>query len=196
LAFAAGGFGGGINDFFGNFNGRSDFAATVVWTLQNFGLGNQALMRERRSQYAQATFRQASVEAQVAAQVASAFSVAFAHRQALAAAQREVADARESYRLNDDRVRRFPDQGRPIELLQAIQALAVARRDYLQVVSDYNRAQFHLFTALGHPPLCAFNQAERLPTTEPVVPAPPPGEAQVLPALRPTVASGNGTGGH
>ena len=160
LAYAAGGFGGGTNDFFGDFGPRSDFSASVVWQLQNFGLGNHALTRERRSQYAQAVFRQTSIEARVAAQVVAAFRTAFARRQELAAARREVEAARESYRLNEERVRRAPEQGRPIELLQAIQALAQARLDLLLVTADYNRSQFRLFVALGRPPACALDRAD------------------------------------
>lgn len=173
LAYAAGGFGGGINESFSDFNGRSDFTAVAVWQLQNFGLGNQALTRERRSQYAQATFHQASLEARIAAQVVSAFSVAYARRQELAASQREVAAARESYRLNEDRIRNAPALGRPIELLQAIQSLAQARLDYLKVVTDYNRAQFRLYTALGSPPLCALEGAAVVPISEPTTPPRP-----------------------
>jgi outer membrane protein TolC len=146
---------------------------TAVWQLQNFGLGNRALIQERRSQYAQSTFRQASIEARVASQVVSSFRVAFARRQELDASQREVAAARESYRLNEERIRRAPEQGRPIELLQAIQALAQARLDYLVVVADYNRAQFRLYTAVGNPPLCALGQAAAIATTEPTTPPNP-----------------------
>jgi outer membrane protein TolC len=173
LAYAAGGFGGGRNDFLGNFDGRSDFSAMAVWQLRNFGLGDRALQRERHSQYAQAAFRQAAIEATVASQVVAAFSVAFARRRELAAAQRAVAAARESYRLNEERIRRAPEQGRPIELLQAIQALARARQDYLQVVADYNRAQFRLYTALGNPPLCALNSAAQVAVSEPTAPPTP-----------------------
>lgn len=191
LDYAAGGFGGGENEFFGAFKGRSDFAATALWQLQNFGLGNLALTRERHAQYAQATFRQGAIEAQVAAQVVTAFSVAFAQRQELAVAQREVVAARESFRLNEDRIRRAPEQGRPIELLQAIQALAQARHDYLRVVSEYNRAQFRLYTALGNPSLCALDSMATIPISEPTVPPKPaPDEQLPQPRTIPLPAAG------
>ncbi len=183
LAYAAGGFGGGENEFFGAFKGRSDFAATAMWQLHNFGLGNLALTRERYAQYAQATFRQSAIEAEVAAQVVSSFSIAFAQRQELEIAQREVNAARESFRLNEDRIRRAPEQGRPIELLQAIQALAQARQDYLRVVSEYNRAQFRLYTALGNPPLCALDSTVTVPISESTVP-PKPAPVEQLPQPR------------
>jgi outer membrane protein TolC len=170
LEYAAGGFGGGQDEFFGDFDGRGDVAATAVWQFQNFGLGNLALMRERRAQYNETALRQAGLEARVAAQVVAAFSEAFARRRQLGISQREVAAARDSYQLNERRIRQAPEQARPIELLQAIQALFQARQDYLQVVLDYNRAQFRLYTALGNPPLCALPSAAALPVTEPTVP--------------------------
>jgi outer membrane protein TolC len=173
LSYAAGGFGGGLNSYFGDFDGRHDFAVTAFWELKNFGLGNLAMTRERLAQYAQTQFRQAQIEARVAAEVVAAFRVAYFRRQQLAAAQRAVEAARRSYQLNEARTRRAPEQGLPIELLQAIQALYNARRQYLQVVADYNRAQFQLYTALGSPPLCALDSAVRLPTTESTVPAGP-----------------------
>jgi outer membrane protein TolC len=184
LSAAGGGFGGGINDFFGDFNGRGDFSAGLIWQLRSFGLGDRAVMRERYSQYAQVNFRQAGIEAEVASQVASSFGVAFARRRQFSPAQQAVADARESYRLNEERIRRIvPGQGaRPIELLQAIQALARARQDYVQVVAEYNRAQLRLYTAMGNPPLCVLSSASPIRVTEPVVPpmpsqeAPPPRE--------------------
>jgi outer membrane protein TolC len=156
LDYAAGGFGGGINSHFGDFSGRSDFTAGVLWELQNLGLGNQAKTAQRQSQYNQAVFRQGAIESEVARQVVSAFSEAFARKRELTAAAPEIAAERESYRLKEERIRRAPEQGRPIELLQAVQALAQAQFDYLGVIADYNRAQFRLYTALGNPPLCAF----------------------------------------
>jgi outer membrane protein TolC len=41
--------------------------------------------------------------------------------------------------------------GLPIEVLQAIQALDQARREYLRAVADHNEAQFRLHRALGWP---------------------------------------------
>ncbi len=182
LGYLAGGFGGGRNSFFGNFDGRGDATAAAVWQLENFGLGDLARIRERRAQYNQTVFRQQAVETEVAEQVVRSFRVAYTRAQELAAAQRAVQAARDSYRLNEERVRRAPEQARPIELLQAIQALARARQDYLEVVADYNRAQFRLYTALGNPPLCALEQSAALPVTESTIPpAAPAAPAQLLP---------------
>jgi outer membrane protein TolC len=170
LNVAAGGFGGGPNDFFGNFDGRLDVAAGAVWRFESLGLGDLARMRERRSQYAQTTLYQQAVAAEIGRQIVAAATVAQVRRQELTAAQRAVQAARESYRLNLDRARTAPEKTRPIELLQAVQALARSRLDYLQVVADYDRAQFRLYAALGNPSHAALDHAECVPVAEPVTP--------------------------
>ena len=43
-------------------------------------------------------------------------------------------------------------QGLPIEVLDNLRLLGRARLNYLQAISDYNRAQFELYVALGQPP--------------------------------------------
>jgi outer membrane protein TolC len=172
LTYSGGVFGGGPNDFVGNFDGRSDVSAMAVWEFKNLAFGDAALIRERYSQFAQAAFRQDAVEGRVAEQIVAAFRQAAASREVLDMAQEAVKAARESYRLNEERIRRAPEQGRPIELLQALQALARARADYIQVVTDFNRAQFRLYTALGNPPLCALEGARKMNLAEPVTPVP------------------------
>jgi outer membrane protein TolC len=42
-------------------------------------------------------------------------------------------------------------KGLPIEALQSVQALALARREYLQALIDYDAAQFALYRAIGTP---------------------------------------------
>jgi outer membrane protein TolC len=170
LGYAGGGFGGGRDAFFGDFDWRSDVAANAVWQLDQLGLGNRALQRERYSQYSQTVFRHQGIAAAVAGEVTSAHAVASARRQQLSPAERAVTAARTSYRLNEERIRRVLEQARPIELLQAIQALARSRQDYLQTVADYNRAQFRLYTALGNPPQCSLGSGNTVPTTESTIP--------------------------
>jgi len=187
LSVSGGGFGGGINSFFGDFDGRSDVAVSMVWRLNQLGLGDRAVMREREAQYAQSVFQRHSVETTVAEQVVQSFTAAYWNRRGLESAQRAVASARDSYKLNEERVRRAPEQGRPIELLQAIQALARARQEYVDIIADYNRAQFRLYTAMGNPPLCALDKTREVPTREP---AAPKVAAEPLPPPRPGAEGG------
>ena len=64
-------------------------------------------------------------------------------------AKEAITAAEESYRRNLERIRNV--QGLPIEVLQSIQALDQARREYLRSVVEYNKAQFRLHRALGWP---------------------------------------------
>src|SRR5262249_53004104 len=84
LNLSSGGFGGGKNGFFGDFNGRNDFTAMAVWRLDNLGLGYMALRRERESQYAQTTLHQVALEAEVAQAISTAPTLAQVRRQGFA----------------------------------------------------------------------------------------------------------------
>lgn len=50
--------------------------------------------------------------------------------------------------------------GMPIELIQAIRARTDAQNAYSSSISDYNRAQFRLFHAIGQMPAVALEQSE------------------------------------
>ncbi len=159
LGVSAGGFGGGPNDFFGNFDSRSDVTALVYWRLENLGLGNLAKQNERESLLAQANHRLRIMENRIVGQIAQAYNQTEISRQQIPAAENAIKAARESHRLNSERIKRAPEQARPLEILQPIQALNRVRLDYLQTVADYNRAQFRLYAAMGNPPQCALDRA-------------------------------------
>ena len=67
----------------------------------------------------------------------------------IATAQEGVRAAIASYERNLERIRNV--QGLPLEVLQSIQALTQARREYLRALIAYNEAQFRLQRALGWP---------------------------------------------
>ncbi len=154
LSYDGGGFGGGGGSFFGNFGTRGDVAASLFWELQNLGFGDVAIMQRRRFEHSAATVQKIKVEAQVAADVVSAYETAqFATRQIKEAGE-TVTEALDSLKLNLINIRQgaeLPRATRPIEVLQPIQALAQARVDYLDSVLSYNRAQFRLNRAIGRP---------------------------------------------
>ncbi len=47
LRYSSGGFGGGRNAFFGDFDGRQDADVNLFWELQNLGLADKAIARQR-----------------------------------------------------------------------------------------------------------------------------------------------------
>ncbi|MBX6311657.1 MAG: TolC family protein, partial [Isosphaeraceae bacterium] len=158
LRYSGGGFGGGQNAFFGNFNARSDADVNFYWELQNLGAADRAIARLRASQQRSAMLELMKVQDRVAAQVAGADRARVAAARQIQEAARTIPEALESLRLNLANIQRgagLPGATRPIEVLQPIQALAQARIDYLDAVLSYNRAQFRLYHALGQPPLAA-----------------------------------------
>ena len=85
----------------------------------------------------------------VAREVVEAQVQVEARRRMIAVSEGAIKSAEDSYRRNLERIRNA--QGLPIEVLQSIQALDQARREYLRSVVEYNQAQFRLHRALGWP---------------------------------------------
>lgn len=155
LTFAGGGFGGGPSAFFGNFGTRSDVAASLFWDIRNLGFTDRAIARRRLAERRIADIDAVRVQAQVAADVVSSNEARMAALAQLDDASQAVTEALQSLELNLTSIRRgagLPGATRPIEVLQPIQALALARTDYLAAVLAYNRSQVRLFRALGRPP--------------------------------------------
>jgi outer membrane protein TolC len=176
FSYAGGGFGGGPNGFFGNFNSRGDATISLFWELQNLGFADRAIARRSQAEHQAAAVRLLKVENQVAAEVVAA------HKSRLAAARRmkqaapAVTEGLESLRLNLVNIRKgagLPAATRPIEVLQPIQALAQARTDYLDAVLAHNRAQFRLYRAVGQAPVLPTSMPSARPATA-SPPQPPP----------------------
>jgi outer membrane protein TolC len=143
-AFAAG-TGGNVS----NGADRFDFDAAAWWELRNLGFGEMAARNSARAQITQARMREVEALDLVAREVVEAHAQVTARRRQVSVAQQAIAVAQRSYDRNLERIRNA--QGLPIEVLQSIQALDAARREYLRAVVDYNTAQFRLQRALGWP---------------------------------------------
>jgi outer membrane protein TolC len=179
VSYVGGTFGGGQNSSFDNFGPRGDAVASATWELQNLGLGNVAIARERAAQVTGANARIVEVQAQVSAEVVAAAKVARYRLQTLGVSQEAVRQAIEMYRRLE--ASSFGMAGNraqydALEPLLAIQALNQARLQYLNEVIEFNRAQFRLYAAIGQPPLCAL-PGEASPVEVPVNPATKPAEA-------------------
>lgn len=155
---AGGYFGGGINEYMGNFGPRFSIDLQAVWELQNFGLGNRAAVREREAESRQALLRLLRTQDLVSAEVVQAHARVRRSAARMRAAEAGLADAVETAERNVfglGQTRRFGDQlalvFRPQEAVAAVAALDQAYRDYYAAVADHNRAQFQLYRALGHP---------------------------------------------
>jgi outer membrane protein TolC len=156
LTYSGGGFGGGVGSFFGNFSTRGDFAASLFWDLRGLGLIDRGVIRQAQAGRLTADIHLTRVQAQVANDVVASYKARLAASQAMDDARESVSEALQSLELNLTNIRRgagLPGATRPIEVLQPIQALALARADYLLAVLAYNRAQFRLLRAIGQAPL-------------------------------------------
>lgn len=149
LGASAGGYGGGPNGHFADFEGRFDLDALAVWEFENLGLGNQARVREAASRQRQNSLEFQRVRDLVATQVVQAYHRARIADERIEVAREQVEAAARAVPLNFRGIR--GGQLRPIEALQAIVQLATARETYLTAVIDHNRQQLHLLHAIGNP---------------------------------------------
>jgi outer membrane protein TolC len=149
LGVSYGSFGGGLGGRLEHFGDRLDTDVAAYWEVRNLGFGERAARAQACSRLSQAELREMAVLDRIAREIVeSHVQVQSRHRQ-LQTAREGIQAAVDSHRRNLKRIREA--QGLPIEVLQSIQALAQARREYLRVVTDYNIAQFSLHRALGWP---------------------------------------------
>ncbi|MFO0804068.1 MAG: TolC family protein [Gemmataceae bacterium] len=196
-----GAFGGGPNDRLDHFAPRFDIDVQLLWEFQSLGFGNRARMQERRAEHEIATLELFRTQDRIAAEVAKAFAEVRSAAERLGQAEpalREAIDLVNKSLEGLGQTRRAGDAVllvvRPQEAVAAVQALGQANADFFTAVSDYNRAQFRLYRALGHPAQClagaiAESPVEAATATEPVGPRAGIGSAapsDVTPAI-PTV---------
>lgn len=153
--YSGGGFGGGINGFFGDFASRSDVDVNLFWELQHLGIADRAIAKQRAAENREAALRLLKVQDRVASEVVRAEKFRLSASRQIVEASRAVPEAVRSLSINFTSIQKgagLPGATRPIEVLQPIQALAQARSDYLDAVLAYNRAQFRLYHAIGRAP--------------------------------------------
>ena len=149
LGLSYGGFGGGVGGTVSNYQDRLDFDAVAFWEVRNLGFGEKAARNEAHARLHQAIYREVQVMDRVAREVAEAFTGVQYRKKQISVAESGIKAAEASYTRNLERIRQ--GQGLPIEVLQSIQALDQSRRQFLQIMTDYNESQFRLYRALGSP---------------------------------------------
>jgi outer membrane protein TolC len=163
-------FGGGNNDRLANFGPRFDMDVQLLWEFSNLGFGNKARVGERKAEYELATLELFRTQDLIAAEVAAEFARARSAAERLALAEPALKDAVDLSAKSLaalSQTRRVGEMVvlivRPQEVVAAVQARAQANADFFAAVADYNRAQFRLYRALGHPADCL---AGAVPQTE------------------------------
>jgi outer membrane protein TolC len=155
--YSGGGFGGGTNGFFGDFNSRSDADVNLFWETANLGFTDSAVRGRREAERKEANLQFCKITDTIASEVVRAEKARLASKRQMARSEVAVPEAIRSLELNFLTIREAAGlpvpATRPIEVLQPIQALAQARSEYLDSVIDYNTAHFRLYHALGRPPM-------------------------------------------
>ena len=130
----------------------------MLWELRGFGLDNLALVKARRAENELAMLDLLRVQDSVAAEVVQAHAQVQSAASRLLDAESGLKEAAESARKNLEGFGRTVPAGganilviRPQEVVAAVQALGQAYSNYFAAVSDYDRAQFRLYHALGRP---------------------------------------------
>ena len=147
---SGGGFGGGEGSDVANFGDRADFDVAAIWQFENLGYGNAARQREQQSLYRQAHLAIQQVRELIATEVTQAFQRVQLRRRQIDVTRPQVESAQQAVRLNLEGIR--GGVLRPIEIQQAIGALASSRTQYLDAVTDYNVAQLQMLRAIGRLP--------------------------------------------
>ncbi len=147
LGVSYNGLSGGQGTNFTPLKDRLDADAIAYWELRNFGFGDRAARNEAGARVEQARWREVAALDRVAGEIVESHARVRSRSQQIVVAEKGVASALDSYRRNLSRIEN--SQGLPIETLQAIQALGLARRDDLRAVIDFNIAQFQLLRAIG-----------------------------------------------
>lgn len=149
LGVSYGAFGAGTGGQITNGADRFDFDGVAWWEIRNLGFGERAARDNARAQIQQARMRVVETMDLVAREVVEARTQVVSRKRLIEVAEQGITSAQHSYERNLERIRNV--QGIPIEVLQSIQALDAAHREYLRAVVDYNTAQFRLQRALGWP---------------------------------------------
>jgi outer membrane protein TolC len=183
LVAQPGGFGGFQESRFDSFAGRQDFDVVLFWTLQNLGVGNVALVRAARSRLRSSNLEELLVLDRVRTEVAQAHARTHTRFAEIGTSENAVRSGAQAFTF--DLIRTRGNQGLPIEVLDSLRLLADSRYDYLNAISDYNRAQFELYVALGQPPA---NYLAR-PIPADLVPPPTRHDEANSPRVAPSVKS-------
>jgi outer membrane protein TolC len=137
---------------------RDDISTQLVWQWQNLGLGNMALIKNRRGEQSRATAALFQIQDAVVSEITQAQASLQSAAARVVQAERSLQTGLVTYRANLEglgQTKRFENVldliYRPQEAVYAIRLLNVAFEEYFAAVAEYNIAQFQLFHALGYP---------------------------------------------
>jgi outer membrane protein TolC len=149
------------SDYSGQSNpwsGRIDPNVQVYWTLENFGFGNRALVREQAARRDRALVELFRIQDRVASEVVQAHARVQSALVGVNRSEAELRQAQITYRGSLKGITETIPTGerlvlvnRPLEAVDALRQVMRAYDNYFVSIGNYNRAQFQLFRALGYP---------------------------------------------
>jgi outer membrane protein TolC len=154
---------------FGSIASRTDVDVMAFWTLQNFGLGNLAHVKQRRAQLGEAQAARQGVQNQVNLEVTEAYARSAQNYRSIEIERRNVQEASDAFQRDLERI--IGGVGLPIEVLDSAERLSAGRQKLLDAVIGFDRAQFQLFVALGQPPTLVVDDDKPTPPPPPFAPA-------------------------
>ncbi len=157
-SFEGGVFGGGKGGDLSTSGGRADINFGLVWTLQNLGAGNRALVRGRAADKEKAVIELFDLQDRVAEEVVEARALVEGAWNEIPAAETAVRKATATFNGTLQGLTQVRGAGnllqtvsRPQEGVAALQQLNQAYLQYFSAVNKYNQAQFQLYHAIGYP---------------------------------------------
>jgi outer membrane protein TolC len=139
--------GGGKDSSTGNLGESEDYVASVSWRVGPGGLFDFGNIHGRQARLRGAALTVDKVIDQVAGEVVASRTRVQSLADQIDTAKQSLADAQEALRLG--RERKEFGVGVVLETILAEQDLARARNDYLNIVTNYDKAQYDLLKALG-----------------------------------------------
>jgi outer membrane protein TolC len=188
-SFLMGGvFGSGVHGAGNPWSARDDVGVGLYWGLDNLGLGNRTLVRERRAEQQQLLVELFRIQDLVAAEVARAHASLQSASVRVETAAAGLKEAQLAYAGSLEELGKVTQLGdtkvltrRAFEVVDALRALLRAYDNYFLSVNDYNRVQFRLYRALGYP--AGILACER--SLEPIVPVNTARPPQMAPVCAP-----------
>ena len=157
VGFSGGAFGGGSNrqdlgvpSVYATTAGRTDFDLWAIWSVQNLGVGNRAWQGMKRAEREQAVVLRALVLAEIRREVEERLAQVRSRRRTVAVSWKQLSAAERG--AEEELLRTRSGEALPLESLNSILRLSVARQQLLTSVIEYNRAEVKLFVALGTSP--------------------------------------------
>jgi outer membrane protein TolC len=163
----AGSYFAGANNMLNTNGSRFDIEVAAIWELQNAGLGNVGLIRQRRAERDLAAIDLTRILFRVRSEITQADARLQTARIRVVEAEEEVRQSVESADKNFIGLRQTTRPAgellrlvvRPQEVVQAIEAMNQAYQQYASAISEYNAAQFDVYHALGQPAQFVTSQA-------------------------------------